>query len=148
MKAFKGKDMPKNRVILNGWSSQPIHCPFCGEALLPNEQESCKHLLYIIAAGNFITRSARFNKLLGQEPGESDCWPEFGRVDKVRFGSPDEAATKVREALTAFVEFEIWSLTDAASIGFAALDEELAAPGYCGQSPYETAEIPTTEAQS
>lgn len=125
-----------NRCTLSKWYFQPVHCPFCGEALAPDEGLSCKHLLYIISAGNFVSRSDRFDQALGLALGDGDFWPEFGIEDKSKFGDPHVAACKVLETLPAHLEFQIDGPTDSVLIGFAALDEELCGFGKDHKSPY------------
>jgi hypothetical protein len=123
-----------NRVVLERWYAQPIHCPFCGAALEPNEEVACKHLLYIISGGNFVLRSDRFNQTLEIDVGEFG--PEFSLKEKARFGSPESAAAGVLGMLPNGVEYEIVAPTDSAFVGFAAFEEELCGWGIDHQSPY------------
>jgi hypothetical protein len=125
-----------NKVVFLNWYAQPIHCPFCGTALEPTEQVSCKHLLYIIHGGNFIIRSARFDAALGVEPESGEWWPEFGEEEKARFGPPHLVVNLVRDAFVNSIEFHIDDPGDVCLIGFAALEEELCGWGIHHQSPY------------
>jgi hypothetical protein len=131
-----------NTVTFDNWWAQPIHCPFCGEVLYPDQTESCKHLLYILSAGNFVMRSARFDAELGQEAGE--CWPEFSQGERERIGRPETVARDVLLLLPNGIEFDITTPTDGALIGFAAYQEELCAFGKDHQSPYDEASTPCT----
>lgn len=125
----------ENSITLCNWYAQPIHCPFCGEAMEPDEGLSCKHLLYVIAAGNFISRTERFDQLLNEEFGESDGWPEFLTSDINQIGDPYEVANKIRNKFES-VEFDIQTPTDGTFIGYAAFFEELCAFGKDHASPY------------
>ena len=125
-----------NKVVFENWYAQPIHCPFCGASLDPPEQDACKHLLYIIHGGNFITRSARFDRALGIEPESGDWWPEFGTEEKERFGKPHMVVNAVRDHFVNSIEYHIDDPGDVCLIGFAALDEELCGWGIRHQSPY------------
>jgi hypothetical protein len=127
---------PKNLVVFDNWYAQPIHCPFCGEALPADEQVSCKHLLYIISAGNFCTRSELFDQELGLEPESGPCWPELSRDEIHLLGKPYEVANRVRGRMDVSIEYEIRNPSDSAFIGFAALDDELCGWGRNHQSPY------------
>ncbi len=126
-----------NKCILKAWDAQPIHCPFCGKALQSYEQVSCKHLLYIISSGNYVSRTDRYDKLLGLAPGTGEAYPEFSAEERTRLGDPHNAACKVLEKLPAGLEFEIYGPTDSTFIGFAALDDELCGWGVAHKSPYE-----------
>lgn len=130
-----------NTVVLESWYAQPIHCPFCGAPLRPDEDVSCKHLLYVISGGDFVARSRRFDTLLGIEPGEGACWPFFSNDEKQRFGKPLDVANRVREQLVASLEYQIYDPGDATCIGYAALDEELCGWGLDHQSPYEKSKL-------
>ena len=124
-----------NTVVFDNWFLQPIHCPFCGHALPPNEEVACKHLLYIIANDNFVFRSERFDAILGAD--QDDFGPEFSRADSARYGGPLRAARDVIEQLPNGIEFDLPTPTDGALIGFAAWDAELCAFGKDHQSPYD-----------
>lgn len=125
-----------NTVTLDAWYAQPVHCPFCGEAIAPVDGASCKHMLYIIGDGNFLYRSEQFDRLIGIVPGEGPCWPEFSTSEKNSLGNPHDVATRVREQLVASMEFEIRNPSDSTHIGYAALDEELCGWGIDHMSPY------------
>lgn len=105
--------------------SADIHCPFCGEILAADAGLSCEHLLYIISGETFVSRTDRFDTLLGLQPGEGDLWPEFGATDRARFGEPYDAANKVRERLPDTMEFELYGPTASTFIGFAFRDDDL-----------------------
>jgi hypothetical protein len=124
-----------NCVVLYDWYLQPVHCPFCGVAQEPNEENPCKHLLYIIASGNFVFRSPRFDANLPSEA--NDIWPEFSREDKKKLGEPITVANAILEALPNGTEFEISGPSDSAFLGFAAIEDELCGWGRNHQSPYE-----------
>lgn len=132
--------MANNTVVLEGWYAQPIHCPFCGASLMPDDGESCKHLLYVISGGDFVARSHRFDRLLGLEPGEGACWPFFSQEEKKRLGKPFDVADRVRGELVASLEYQINNPGDTTCVGYAALDEELCGWGVDHQSPYNRAE--------
>jgi hypothetical protein len=123
-----------NSITLDNWWAQPIHCPFCGAALQPNDDSCCKHLLYIVCAGNFVLRSARFDAELG--PVVLDFGPEFSLEERERIGPPHEVARKVLDGLPNGIEIDLTTPTDGAFIGFAAYKEELCAFGKDPQSPY------------
>ena len=122
-----------NTVVVENWYAQPIHCPFCGHAQIPNEK-NCKHLLYVIVDGNFAERSPRFDALLGGEA--SECHPEFSINDRAKFGKPRDVADQVRDKLPTSIEFLIMDPGGGSEVGFAALDEELCGWGRDHQSPY------------
>lgn len=125
-----------NNVILSDWYAQPIHCPFCGEALWPSDGASCKHLLYIISAGNFVGREARFDMRLSANDYVDTNWPEFCREEIHKYGQPYDVANRIRQTFTNSVEYEIQGPTDSSYVCFASLDEELCGWGYSHQSPY------------
>jgi hypothetical protein len=126
-----------NSITLDNWWAQPIHCPFCGQALVPNEEVPCKHLLYIIAYGNFVMRSVRFDSCIGLD--QEEFGPEFSRAEVDSIGSPVAVANRVLESLPNGVEFDVTTPSDGALIGFAAYHEELCAYGKDHQSPYDEA---------
>lgn len=130
--------MPKNNCVrFDNWYAQPIHCPFCGHALEPIEEVSCKHLLYVAAAGNFLYRSQRFDEKLGEMFGVSEGRPDFDLNDKKNIGAPYDLAKKVRAEFPPSIEFEIVGPTDSSFVGYAALDDELCVFGRDHQSPYD-----------
>lgn len=126
-----------NCVRFENWYAQPIHCPFCGQALEPTNEVSCKHLLNVIAAGNFLYRSNRFDETLAHLFCASEGWPDFDLSDKKNIGASYDVANKVRAEFSPSVEFEIAGPTDSSFIAYAALDNELCAFSKEHQSPYE-----------
>jgi len=133
-----------NRVVLNDWYAQPVHCPFCGVAIMPSEETWCKHLLYAIVGGNFAFRSARFN---AQLPGEADdLGPEFSLKDRGSMGAPISVAKDVLETMPNGTEFEICDPADSTFLGFAVLESELCGWEREHKSPYTP--DPTTVEES
>lgn len=127
---------PVNKLVLENWWAQPIHCPFCGEALQPDDQVSCKHLLYVIAAGNFLFRSKRFDEALGIEPESGVLWPEFTEAESSIHGCPYDVAIKILGMFINNLGYENRGPTDSSMVGFAAMEEELCAFGVVHCSPY------------
>lgn len=70
-----------NIVSLKNWSSWPICCPFCGkpefdlEAAWPDvdESNSCRHLLYVYAEGEYIYQSTRYRASGGNDSEFINC---------------------------------------------------------------------------
>lgn len=127
----------ENIVRLEAWYAQPIHCPFCGAASPPESQDDCKHLLYAILGGNFVARSARFNRLLGIPNSAEFDEPEFTLNDKKRWGDPRTVAKKIRSQLLVSMEYQIVDPNDCAYVAFAAYEEELCGWGLDHRTPYE-----------
>lgn len=125
-----------SKIVLNAWYAQPIHCPFCGEALAPNEELGCKHLLYVMSADNFIHRAERFDQLAGINPDENVLWPEFSTQDREKYGKPINVARKLLEQLVSAVEFEIQNPSDSTFVAFAPFENELCSFGKDHASPY------------
>lgn len=125
-----------NCVKFENWYDQPIHCPFCGHAQQPNIDAQCKHFLYVILGGNFLDRSARFDKNLQDLFGPSSGWPDFDLSDKKKLGNPYDIANKVRAQMSPSIEYQIIDPCDISYVGFAALDEERCSFGREHRSPY------------
>lgn len=126
-----------NNVFVQNWYSQPIHCPFCGKALESQSDVACKHLLFIISAGNFVARSKRCDSLIGNGSEDGVVWPEFSVHDKQKFGLPTEVSIKVLEKSPSSMQYCLEGPTDTTFVGFAPLEEELCQWGKTHESPYK-----------
>jgi hypothetical protein len=121
-----------NEVCFSNWDGQPVHCPFCGEALPASESASCKHLLYIITSGIFAHRSKRFDDALGFD---SDNYPDLTKEEHEKHGDIYQIADKVRHSFQVQMEFIYDSARNSVQIGFAAYDDELFYWGHEARSP-------------
>lgn len=129
--------MTFNNVVLENWYAQPIHCPFCGSAREPQDDMACKHLLYVILAGDFIFSAERFDQALDKRHGlTADC-SALSVADTTKIGDSNEVAKQIRKAeFQSSVEFQIVDPSDICFICFAPLQEELCQFGKEHQSPY------------
>lgn len=127
-------DTDNRAVELTGWYAQPVHCPFCGEAIPPGDPEGCKHHLYLILEGEFHHLSDRFIAEMGLPNGLSDELPIRAVSD---IETIDECRLRARAVFANLVEFQIDAVSDVIYIGFANLETELVGWGREHMSPYE-----------
>ena len=123
-----------NEVTLQNWEGQPVHCPFCGQALPADESVSCKHLLYVISSGMFCHRSERFNAVLGLD---EENYPDLTKDQHEKYGDVYQIAEKSRQTFHNHMEFIYDSNWNSIHIGFATYDDELSYWGHHPASTYE-----------
>jgi hypothetical protein len=127
-----------NIIELTGWYAQPVHCPFCGEAQGPHDTSSCKHLLYVIFAGNFLYRSERFENATGILSKDDAYWPELSTVEIEKYGTPEDIVQSTANKFSNLTEYQVDNVSDVAIIGYANLDTETVGWGLYHASPYAT----------
>jgi len=125
-----------NIIELTGWYAQPVHCPFCGEALGPHEPPSCKHLLYVIFDGNFQFRSQRFEEAANFTRKQNEFGPELSIDDINKFGTVEEIVHKASKEFPNLTEFQVDNVSDIAYIGFSNHEAETCGWGLDHTSPY------------
>ena len=126
-----------NVVELENWYAQPVHCIFCGEPLQPDEQVSCKHLVYVVSSGMFCYLADRANELLGLNDEELEFSPDFTRVQLHRLGGVSGIVEKCAGAFPNITEFRVNTVSDITRIAYASCGDELVYWGHQHQSPYE-----------
>lgn len=128
----KVKALMNNIVTLGGWYDQPLHCPFCGQAVDELEGTICKHLLYSVVEGQFVFVSDRMAEVLklSEDKFSDSGW------DVRSLGTHEAVRSKLSDLLPNWVEFQIDIISDTAYIGFACLEKELVGWGLVHQSPY------------
>jgi len=126
-----------NVVLLKNWTAQPIHCPFCGEPLWPDESSSCQHLLYIHSGFLIGELAERVEPLLDLTDAEKEDFPDLQTSTIKRIGGFDTIRQLCDKAFYNLTEFHIDSVHDLGIIGFASMEEELVYWGHKHQSPYK-----------
>ena len=124
-----------NRVTLESWYDQPIHCPFCGSAIGEEGAGQCEHWLYT-AYDSFIHIGKPASKILSvseQNIYDGDLSEEVFE----RYGDKYKVIAYIQEKAFNLVEFHLTSPGDSTLFGFAPLARELVYWGHDHVSPYE-----------
>ena len=125
-----------NYLMIHGWYCQPIHCPFCGTPLLPEEEKGCKHLLYIIF-NEFFIRTERFERASKKHFELKDGDTQLSIEEKKKYGAAHAIADKVlKEEFPNAVIFGVVEPSTVVDICFSPFDEELCYWRNESQSPY------------
>lgn len=135
------KENTFNAIYLENWYGQPIHCPFCGQAMDPEAGDGvvdCRHWLYT-RYEDFLERSDRFNLVSGIPLEDHDAALSIEITEK--FGNAWEIVEANREKFSNLVEYQIDTVSDVTWIGFAPIDAELVLFGHEAISPCAKPEL-------
>lgn len=114
-----------NVVLLRSWWEQPIHCPFCGGAIPPDESIGCEHQLYQFSGGVFLYSSGRFNQAMGIG-SDPDCPDDPVEEKDLPAGTTAVSLiAAARQKFANIVEFDVPSPTDGSIVAFAPFESEL-----------------------
>jgi len=108
-----------NVVELENWYCNSIHCPFCGPGV-KEDTEECKHFLYLLVEGAFVSTSERFMALLTL-PVIDTSEPKW---DAKWNWTTKEILSNARDIIPHLVEFRLDAVSDIVYIGFSSLEEE------------------------